>query len=315
MESALYGPDGFFVHPRTGPADHFRTSVHASPLFAGALVRLIERVDAALGHPDRLDLVDVGAGRGELLTTIGLMLPAGLAARVRPVAVERAPRPDSLDPGIRWRHDLPEDITGLLVATEWLDNVPLDVVETDEQGRLRKVLVDRRTGAETLGGPADPAEVFWASRWWPGPGRIEVGAPRDAAWAGAVERVRRGAALCVDYGHRRAERPVLGTITGFRGGRQIPPVPDGSCDVTAHVAVDAAAAATGTPYEMVSQRRALGPLGVSGGRPPLTLASSDPVGYLRALSAAGEAAELRSPTGLGAHWWLWHPIGVDLPLG
>ncbi len=47
MTEALYGPDGFFVR-EPGPAGHFRTSVHASPLFAGALVRLVERVDAAL---------------------------------------------------------------------------------------------------------------------------------------------------------------------------------------------------------------------------------------------------------------------------
>ncbi|GAA4594248.1 SAM-dependent MidA family methyltransferase [Actinoplanes octamycinicus] len=314
MQSALYGPDGFFVRPRSGPADHFRTSVHASPLFAGALVRLAERVDAALGRPAAFDLVDVGAGRGELLSAVCAMLPAGLAGRVRPVAVEMAPRPDGLNPGIRWRRDVPEVVTGLLVATEWLDNVPLDVLESDEHGRLRKVLVDRHTGAETLGGAADPAEVFWAARWWPGPGRVEIGAPRDAAWAEAVSRVRRGAALCVDYGHRRDERPLIGSLAGFRDGRQVAPVPDGSCDVTAHVAIDAVASASGLRYELVRQRAALHALGVSGARPPLALAGSDPAAYLRALSSAGAAAELTSSTGLGDHWWLWHPIGIDLPL-
>ncbi|RQX04803.1 hypothetical protein DLJ59_08750, partial [Micromonospora inaquosa] len=69
MNQALYGPDGFFV-ACTGPADHFRTSVHASPAFAGALLRLVAQVDAALGHPPRLDVVDVGAGRGELLRAL-----------------------------------------------------------------------------------------------------------------------------------------------------------------------------------------------------------------------------------------------------
>ncbi|MEU8258812.1 hypothetical protein AB0C06_31625, partial [Micromonospora inaquosa] len=69
MNQALYGPDGFFV-AGTGPADHFRTSVHASPAFAGALLRLVAQVDAALGHPPRLDVVDVGAGRGELLRAL-----------------------------------------------------------------------------------------------------------------------------------------------------------------------------------------------------------------------------------------------------
>ncbi|HWS36423.1 MAG TPA: SAM-dependent methyltransferase, partial [Actinoplanes sp.] len=174
----------------------------------------------------------------------------------------------------------------------------------------RKVLVDPSTGAETLGGPADPADLFWTSRWWPGPGRIEVGTPRDRAWAEAVASLRRGVALCVDYGHLAADRPAFGTLTGFRGGRQVPPVPDGRCDITAHVAMDAVAAATGVPHRMVRQRAALRALGVDGTRPSLELASTDPAGYLRRLSTAGAAAELTDPAGLGGHWWLWHEVGL-----
>ncbi|GAA1598005.1 SAM-dependent methyltransferase [Actinoplanes couchii] len=308
MQAALYGDGGFFT--REEPADHFRTSVHASPLFAGALARFAVRVDEALGHPAVFDLVDVGAGRGELIAGMLAALPSGLAGRVRATAVEVAPRPGGLDPAVHWRPGLPDRVTGLLMATEWLDNVPLDVLETDEHGRLRKVLVDPATGAETLGAPADPADLFWAGRWWPGPGRIEVGTPRDRAWADAVDAVRHGVALCVDYGHVQAERPAFGTLTGFRDGRQVPPVPDGSCDVTAHVAMDSVAAATGAPFHLLRQREALRSLGVDGSRPSLELAHTDPVGYLRRLSTAGAAAELTDPTGLGGHWWLWHEVGL-----
>src|SRR5690606_41858242 len=56
--------------------------------FATALGRLLERVDAALGHPDPLDLVDVGAGGGELLESLTGAVPPALARRLRPVAVE-----------------------------------------------------------------------------------------------------------------------------------------------------------------------------------------------------------------------------------
>nr|WP_296071848.1 SAM-dependent methyltransferase [uncultured Actinoplanes sp.] len=310
MQRGLYGPGGFFVRGGDGPAGHFRTSVHASPLFAGALLRLIRRIDDALGRPEAFDLVDVGAGRGELLTTLAALLPDELATRVRLTAVEVAPRPDGLNPAIAWRRDVPDDLTGLLVATEWLDNVPLDVVDVDDAGRLRKVLVDAE-GRESLGAEADPAELFWLARWWPAPGRAEVGWPRDTAWADAVHRVRRGCALAVDYGHLRDARPRFGTLTAFRGGRQVTPVPDGSCDVTAHVAIDAVAAAAGVPYEITRQREALRALGVDGARPPLDLARTDPAGYLRALSAAGAAAELTDPAGLGGHWWLLHTIGID----
>jgi SAM-dependent MidA family methyltransferase len=317
MADALYGVDGFFVR-EDGPADHFRTSVHASPLFAGALLRLIERVDAALGHPEVFDLVDVGAGRGELLTALRGFLdasPGSLAERARFTAVEVAGRAVA---GVNWRRAVPDDIVGVVLGTEWLDNVPLDVAEVDDAGRVRRVLVDPATGGETLGGPADAADMFWLARWWPltrQPGaRAEIGWPRDVAWADAVAKIRRGCALAVDYGHLRNARPHLGTLTGYRDGRQVIPVPDGSCDVTAHVAMDAVAGAAGTPYTLISQRAALRALGVDGARPPIELAHTDPAGYLRALSGAGAAGELLDPAGLGGHWWLLHTVNVGTAL-
>jgi SAM-dependent MidA family methyltransferase len=320
MTTALYGPDGFFTRAAEGPADHFRTSVHASPLFAGALLRLIRDIDAALGHPGRLDVVDVGAGRGELLATLRALLlstdqAGGLARRVRFVAVEVAARPAGLPADIRWRRYVPQHVTGLLLATEWLDNVPLDVAEVDPDGRARRVLVDSGTGLEALGPDVDAADRFWLARWWPAarPGdRIEIGWPRDVAWADAVSAVRRGCALAVDYGHLRSARPAMGTLTGYRDGRQVPPLADGSTDVTAHVAVDSAAAAAGTAYRIIRQREALRGLGIDGGRPPLDLARTDPAAYLRALSATGAAAELTDPAGLGGHWWLLHEVGIHL---
>jgi SAM-dependent MidA family methyltransferase len=319
MGAALYGPGGFFADDSDGPADHFRTSVHASPLFARALLRLIEHVDAALHQPATFELVDIGAGRGELLSTLDMLLPRSasptLAERIRLTAVEVGPRPAGLAAGIRWRRTVPDRIVGLVLATEWLDNVPLDVVEVDQDRQARRVLVDPASGDETLGELADAADALWLARWWPlggDPGeRAEIGWPRDAAWTDAVSIVERGCALAVDYGHRRDARPGLGTLTGFRGGRQVQPVPDGSCDVTAHVAVDAVAGAAGTPYTLMTQREALRALGVDGGRPPLDLARADPAAYLRALAAAGAAAELIDPAGLGGHWWLLHTIGID----
>ena len=311
MQAGLYGPDGFFVRGANEPGGHFRTSVHASPLFAGSLLRLVERIDETLRRPKVFDLVDVGAGRGELLTTLHALLPGHLAERARLVGVEMAPRPGGLDPAIGWRRDVPDGVVGLLVATEWLDNVPLDVADLDGAGRLRKVQVDPATGSESLGGLVDAADLFWLRRWWPEGARAEIGWPRDAAWADAVHQVRRGCALAVDYGHLRDGRPWHGTLTGFRGGRQVAPVPDGSCDVTAHVAIDAAASAAGVAYRIVRQREALKALGIDGARPPLDLAHTDPAGYLRALSAAGAGAELIEPGGLGGHWWLLHTIGID----
>ncbi len=323
MERALYGPTGFFVSG-AGPADHFRTSVHASPAFAAALHRLIATVDAALDYPDPLAVVDVGAGRGELLRTLRASTAAAtdtsLARRLRLTAVERAPRPAELPAEITWTPEIPAGITGLLLATEWLDNVPLDLAVATPAG-WRYLLVDPATGEEAVGSPVSPEDADWLARWWSPPAdnpgtRAEIGRTRDDAWADAVGRLDRGLAVTVDYGHLRQARPLVGTLTGYRNGRQVPPVPDGSCDVTAHLAVDSVAAA-GTqvaqlPYTLVAQRTALRALGADGRRPPLARANTDPAGYLRALSAASAVAELIDPAGLGGHWWLLQPAGVTL---
>ncbi|MFJ2783196.1 MULTISPECIES: SAM-dependent methyltransferase [unclassified Streptomyces] len=336
-ERALYGPGGFYLRPE-GPAGHFRTSVHASPLFAAAVARLLGEVAEELGTAS-VDLVDVGAGRGELLTGVLAALDgarggadgSGSGLTVRAYAVERAARPPGLDPRIEWTGEVPRGVRGLLFANEWLDNVPVDVAEADAEGTVRYVEV-RADGTERLGGPVDGPDAEWLARWWPlaEPGaRAEIGRPRDEAWAAAVGAVAAGRAVAVDYAHVRASRPPFGSLTGFRAGREVPPVPDGGCDLTSHVALDACAAATdeggateqdgdGTGRRdrsegpdrpraltrLVTQREALGRLGVSGGRPPLSLASADPAAYVRALSSAGEAAELTARGGLGDFLWL-----------
>ena len=168
MQAALYGPAGFYARGEQ-PARHFRTSVHVSPRYAGALLAVLREVDAALGQPGRLDLVDVGAGRGELLARCSPWpgpvpgWPAGSA----PVAVEVAARPDGLDPRIGWQPGLPATVTGLVIASEWLDNVPLEVAELTPAGP-RLVLVETATGAERPGPP-------------PGRGRTGLAAPLVAA--------------------------------------------------------------------------------------------------------------------------------------
>lgn len=309
-EEALYGPDGFYVRPEgPGPAGHFRTSVHASPLFAAAVARLLRETHEALGAPSGgIDLVDIGAGRGELLSGVLAALPPDF--EVRAYAVERAGRPAGLDHRIEWRPQPPTDVTGLVFANEWLDNVPVDVAEADEAGVVRYVEV-RADGTERLGAEVAGADARWLERWWPLAGlpghRAEIGRPRDEAWADAVGTLVAGRAVAVDYAHVRGARPAFGTLTGFASGREVRAVPDGSCDVTSHVALDACAAAVDRPgpsSTLTTQRAALHHLGVSGERPPLSLASTDPVAYVRSLASAGEAAELVARGGLGDFGWL-----------
>jgi len=329
MQRALYGPEGFFSRSdQPGSTGHFRTSAHASPLFATAMLRFVVAADEALGRPDPLDVVDIGAGRGDLLRRLAVLAPAYLRSRLRLTAIEVAGPPTDLPPGIRWQSDLPpaETVRGLLLATEWLDNVPLDIAGVDDDGRLRYLLVDLDTGGERMGGALSTTDAAWVDRWWDAsldPGvRIELGATRDEAWAGAVSALDQGVALTVDYGHLWGTRPVWGTLTAYHEGRVTSTVPDGSRDLTAHVAFDSVATAgeqvAGAPAVLTSQRTALRALGLDGARPPLELASTDPAGYVRALSAATQAADLTDPDGLGGHFWLVQPVRVDpeaLPAG
>ena len=298
-QQALYGPNGFYHRPE-GPAGHFRTAAHAgAPELAVALHRL-----AAEHHCHAI--VDVGAGRGELLIALGTDPgPAGTALGLWGVDV--VPRPLQLTAGVGWSVGLaalPDRVLrgALVVCWELLDVVPCPILERDHDGELREVLVDPVTGRESLGEPAGPADRAWCDRWWPpatpdpddetGEGdRVEVGRPRDEFWAELVGRgIAAGARamLAVDYAHQRADRPALGSLTGFRSGRALPPRPNGSMDLTAHVAIDAVAAAGieagATRSELTSQHAALRRLGVRN-------------------------RELLDPGGLGGFSWLLQTVG------
>ncbi|HEU4674673.1 MAG TPA: SAM-dependent methyltransferase [Motilibacteraceae bacterium] len=314
VQRALYGPDGFYRRPE-GPAGHFRTSVHAAPdLLAGALVRLA-RAAGLTG------VVDVGAGRGELLAAVHAADPD-----LSLLGVDVVPRPSGLVPAAGWAQELPERLPGVLVvANEWLDDVPCDVVVRTADG-WRVELVDPSTGATRVGPPPAREDAGWLERWWPAASadvgdRAEVGRSRDLAWAGVVSRLDGSAAVAVDYAHSRAERVAgrwpAGTLVGYVDGRSVEPVPDGRCDVTAHVALDSCAEAgeaAGAGWTLLTvQRTALRALGVAGERPPPELARTEPRAYLAALSRAGAAAELTDPAGLGAFGWLVQGVGVAAP--
>jgi SAM-dependent MidA family methyltransferase len=303
MQEALYGPQGFYRRPE-GPAAHFRTSVHASPLFAGAMYELAQRYGLRT-------VVDLGAGRGELLKGLSECDPG-----LRLIGVEVSDRPPGLPDAVEWTDAMPSGLVCLVIANEWLDNIPLDVVTVTDAG-LRLVHVDLESGQEVVGPPPDDRDLDWLAGWWPLDAaevgdRAEVGRTRDDAWAAVLEALAGGTAVAVDYGHVRDDRPAKGTLTGYRGGRQVRPVPDGLCDITAHVAMDscaaAGAAAGAATTTLTTQRPALHALGVEAERPPLDLARDAPADYVRALSRAGEAAELTDPGGLGGFRWLQQEI-------
>jgi SAM-dependent MidA family methyltransferase len=298
---ALYGAHGFYRAP-DGPAAHFTTATH------GDLGRVLAQALATMADQHGATrVVDVGAGRGELL---------GHLAAARPdlalTGVDVVPRPPGLDPAVAWvespggaalpQHAALSDLDDVLVvAHEWLDVVPCTVAEVDARGVLRVVHVEPATGTERLGAPLAGDELAWAREHWPTttPGeRVEVGLDRDRAWSDLLTRVRRGVAVAVDYGHRAGARPPHGTLAAYRSGRADVPLADGTCDLTAHVAMD-----TLDHDELLDQRTALVGLGVDATTPDHGLAHRDPSAYLSALAGSSAAAALTARGGFGDFLW------------
>jgi len=301
-DQALYGESGFY-RQLAGPAGHFSTASQGMPQIGGLLARALLK----LMDKEGLDtFVDMGCGRGELLEQVHQLGP-----HVRCIGVDVVARPQLSEP-IGWFRSpggkaLPAELDGLtdtlVFANEWLDVVPCPIAEMDENGELREVLVKASSGDERLGDPVSGTDRQWCQWFWPidllEPGdRLEIGETRDTAWDDLVSRVASGLAVAVDYGHTIDSRPAPGTLTGFKQGRQVLPVPDGSCDLTAHVAMDSL-----THDELIDQRTALRQLGVSGKTPPHELARSQPAAYLQGLSTASAATALTAKGGLGDFLW------------
>jgi SAM-dependent MidA family methyltransferase len=307
-QQALYGAGGFY-RGAAGPSAHFTTATH------GPLGRVLAEALAVLAEREGTGgLVDVGCGRGELLTHLHAERP-----HLRLTGVDVVERPADLPDAVTWLGSaggatLPAELADLedvlVVAHEWLDVVPCTIAEVVEPGRLAVVLVDPGTGAEsTQVREPDAEELTWCADHWPIDDlpvgtRVEVGLARDRAWSDLVSRVRRGAVLAVDYGHTLAARPRSGTLTAYRGGRVVAAVPDGSCDLTAHVAVDSL-----DHDELTTQREALESLGLDARTPPVDLARTDPSAYLARLARSSAAAALTDPAGLGGFHWVLRRVG------
>lgn len=259
-ERTVTGPASFYR--ANAPQDHFTTMVREHAGIAELVITHVELLLAGLGRPSTgpvCTVTDLGSGHGMLLRQVDTRLQeSGHRGDVHLVGVDLRMRPADLPAGITWVvSDVRTYLAGLrphagvLIAHELLDDIPLTIVELDDHRRLRRIDADPVTRRPILGPPhGDRADLAWLDRWWPAGralARAEIGRSRDAVWAQMVRAVSDGVCLAIDYGHvveeRRAGTWDGGTCVGYRSGRVVPPVADGTCNITAHVAFDSLSAA------------------------------------------------------------------------
>jgi SAM-dependent MidA family methyltransferase len=265
-EEAAFGADGFYRHQH--PYEHFATSVSKDALAPYLLPYLL----GALEHLDSVTVIDIGAGDGDLGVQLYTLLNASLRPRVLFLALDIRARPTHLHEAIQWiQGDARETIATIeagnlfLIAHEFLDDLPCDVVEVDAAGLIHLGVVDDQT-QELIVGPVlglaeHQQQLTWLTNWWPAQRplmRIEVGSRRDDFWALATSRITAGFAIAIDYGHVKAERERGlwdgGTLTGYRDSKTVTPVTNRSVNLTAHVAMDAVAhASAGNPQTQTFQ--------------------------------------------------------------
>lgn len=318
QELALYDQaDGYYEKAgRVGRSGDFVTAPTWHPAFGRCLARLLERLPAPAGEGP--ELLDVGAGEGELLASAAASLPGALRPRL--LGVERSAVRRRLAQArvasARWfasLDELPGPVTGLVVAYELIDALPVRALEIGKRGELLERRVAEGPGGRLVfeAGPCPDGAAIRARLSERGvvlaPGqRFEVrpgAVPVARALAGAL---REGILLVFDYGAptRALYGPVRreGTLSAFRGHEVSRDVLDepGERDLTAWVdfgEVEEALAGEGLEvHGLVSQSRLLLSLGIAGElttEDPEAPASAERIAERRAVAA------LFAPGGMG----------------
>ena len=253
-----------------GDTGDFITAPEVSQVFGELIGVWAVGVWAALGQPDRFNLVELGPGRGtlmaDILRTVRKAAPAfAAAARVHLVETSPALRAKQREAvGDASWHDRVEDVPEgpmILIANEFFDAIPIRQFERRE-GRWRERVVGLEQGrlaiglgAEVPGGHGRDGDI------------LEVAPARDeiARHIGARLKAHSGAALIIDYGHLV---PAPGdTLQAMRQHRFVPVTEmPGEADITSHVdfaqLARAFAAGGGVVHQGLTQRQFLLAMGL-----------------------------------------------------
>ena len=285
QQAALYDAEGgYYERPgRVGRDGDFVTGASWHPAFARCLVRIVSRLAAEIESP--IDVVDVGAGEGELLGHLSGVRPKDLRLRLTGVEASAVRRTAAASrvPDARFVAsvgDLPSGLAGLVVAYELFDALPVRAFRVREDGSLceRRVGI-ASTGFEWVEGRCPDGPELLAGLTRRGavlePGQLLEIRPGAAALARAIgARLESGVLLVFDYGAptRALYGPARanGTLEAFREHRVTRDVlaAPGGRDITSWVdftELEEALREEGlTVHGLVSQSRILLAAGIAG---------------------------------------------------
>ncbi len=259
--------DGYYVRQDPlGAAGDFITAPEVSQLFGELIGAWLVDIWQRLGSPDLVHLVELGPGRGTLMSDIlrvAAMRPGfNNALNVNLVEISpvlRARQEKTLSwtgKEITWLERFSDTPAGpvLLIANEFFDALPIrQYVKTEDQWQER--LIGRSDDDRLFFalGPATLATTLTGEA-----GQILETCPASKAVVGEIaERISEhgGAALIVDYGF---EGPAVGeTLQAVRKHEYVDPLEaPGEADLTAHVDFSALKHACGN-----TELRCHGPIG------------------------------------------------------
>jgi len=265
MELCLYEPGlGFYEREQEifGKAGDFYTSSDVHAVFGRLLARQFEEMWRALGSPARVEVIELGPGRGLFARDVldwsrkkfpeffralhyrlverSAALCGRLAERMKDAIEEgKASLSDSLAP--------PPSENAILFANEFLDALPVEVVA--DRGLLQVALKDGDLAETFVPVPQEVQEYLDRYSVLPEEGeRVEAGLAAMEWMKRLAGAVPLGFLVLVDYGYRREELLAgrhRGTVVAARRHQlsRNPYEAPGEQDITAHVNFTAVAAA------------------------------------------------------------------------
>ena len=262
MELCLYHPElGYYSRPaeQFGRTGDFYTSSDVHAVFGRLLARQFEEMWRLLGAPGRIDLIELGPGRGlfarDVLDCCGkryaefgqalryslVEQSATLRTRLQNrlsdhLATARAAIFDSFEAAVSEARD-----SLIVLGNEFFDALPVEII--DARGTVQ--VAEAEGGLSEEFHPPSAEELEFLDRYGVHPegnGRVEVSL-RSVAWMeriAAAFQARPGFAVLIDYGYTREQqlagrhRDTLMTYSRHRAGASVYDAP-GKKDITAHV--------------------------------------------------------------------------------